>query len=132
MSIRSDRTGFGPLFDMADSTNLVDRRTVSTVAPQALFLLNDPFAIEQARSLARRLLAEKVPDDPARIARAYLLLYGRPALPEEVRIGQAFLAKARTAPARKPAGAPAPNVEESAWTTYSQILLSANEFMYVD
>ena len=131
MTIRSDRTGFGPLFDMADSTNLVDRRTVSTVAPQALFLLNDPFAIEQARSLSRRLLAE-AKDDAARIDRAYRLLYGRPASPEEARIGQAFLARARKAPTASMAGPGAPNVEETAWTAYSQILLSANEFMYVD
>ena len=44
MTIRSDRTGFGPLFDAADSTAPVSVRTVSTVAPQALFLLNHPFA----------------------------------------------------------------------------------------
>ena len=43
MTIRSDRTGFGPLFDAADPTAPVDKRTVSTVAPQALFLLNHPF-----------------------------------------------------------------------------------------
>ena len=132
ITVRSDRTGFGPLFDMADSTNLVDKRTISTVAPQALFLLNDSFAIEQARELGRRLLAEPALDEQARIGRAYLLLFGRPALPQEVRIGQAFLAKARTSPVRKPEGGASPNVEESAWTAYSQILLSANEFMYVD
>ena len=34
MTIRSDRSGFGPLFDQADSTAPVDRRTVSTVAPR--------------------------------------------------------------------------------------------------
>jgi mono/diheme cytochrome c family protein len=131
MTVRSDRTGFGPLFDMADSTNLVDRRNVSTVAPQALFLLNDLFALEQARALAKRLSAESK-GDVVRIGRAYLLLYGRPALPEEVRIGQAFLAKAHSDPTGKSAGASSGNVEESAWTAYSQILLSANEFMYVD
>ena len=44
MTVRSDRSGFGPLFDVADPTAPIDRRTVSTVAPQALFLLNHPFA----------------------------------------------------------------------------------------
>src|SRR4029077_7373668 len=43
LTVRSDRSGFRPLFDVADSTALVDTRTVSTVAPQALFLLNNPF-----------------------------------------------------------------------------------------
>src|SRR5262249_50048711 len=42
MTVRSDRSGFGPLFDVADPTAPVDRRTISTVAPQALFLMNHP------------------------------------------------------------------------------------------
>ena len=49
MTIRSDRSSFGPLFDAADSTAIVDKRTVSTVAPQALFLLNNPFVIGTGR-----------------------------------------------------------------------------------
>ena len=44
--------------DSADSTALVDTRTVSTVAPQALFLLNNPFILAQTKALARRLLAD--------------------------------------------------------------------------
>ena len=49
MTIRSDRTGFGPLFDAADRTAPVEKRTVSTVAPQALFLLNHPFVEDAGR-----------------------------------------------------------------------------------
>ncbi len=44
-TIRSDRSGFGPLFDTADPTAPVEKRTISTVAPQALFLLNHPFML---------------------------------------------------------------------------------------
>src|SRR5260370_22657367 len=55
MTVRSDRSGFGPLFDVADPTALIDRRTVSTVAPQALFLVNNPFVIENVRALSERL-----------------------------------------------------------------------------
>src|SRR5207245_919789 len=57
MTIRSDRSGFGPLFDVADSTAPADHRNVSTVAPQALFLMNHPFAKDQALALARRVMA---------------------------------------------------------------------------
>ena len=60
MTIRSDRTGFGPLFDAADSTAPVDVRTVSTVAPQALFLLNHPFAKAQAVAFADRILKARI------------------------------------------------------------------------
>jgi hypothetical protein len=118
MTVRSDRSGFAPLFDAADSTAPVDVRTVSTVAPQALFLMNNPFALAQTKSLARRV-QESARDDRGRIARAYALLYGRPPGSEEVRIGLEFLAKA---------GAPAGR----AWEEYCQVLLCANEFLYVD
>jgi hypothetical protein len=117
MTVRSDRSGFGPLFDSADSTAPVDRRTVSTVAPQALFLLNSPFMLEQTRALGRRIRAE-AKDDGARIARAYALLYGRPPLAEEVALGQGFLKRA--------------GGTERAWEEYCQVLLCANEFLYVD
>ena len=90
MTIRSDRSGFGPLFDAADSTAMVDRRTVSTVAPQALFLLNNPFVLEQTKALAQRV-ADGDKDDRARIERAYLLLYGRPPTTRRSKIGLDFL-----------------------------------------
>ena len=117
MTVRSDRSGFGPLFDTADPTVEVDRRTISTVAPQALFLLNHPFALEQRRELAKRIRAVKG-DDGEKISRAYVLLYGRPPSDEEKKIGLDFL---------KGAGATV-----QAWEEYCQVLLCANEFIYVD
>ena len=44
------------VFDFADPSMVTGRRNVSTVAPQALFLMNHPFVIEQSRAAARRLL----------------------------------------------------------------------------
>jgi hypothetical protein len=117
MTVRSDRSGFGPLFDVADPTAIVDRRTVSTVAPQALFLLNHPFVLEQARTVAGRIRAEKS-DDTQRLETLYMRLYGRPPSADEARIGKEFLS--RSGPAEK------------AWEEYCQILLCANEFIYVD
>jgi hypothetical protein len=117
MTIRSDRSGFRPLFDSADSTALVDTRTVSTVAPQALILLNNPFMLAQTKALARRVLAE-AKDDRARVEHAYHLLYARPPLAEEVKIGLNFLGRAGRG--------------EAGWEAYCQVLLCANEFIYID
>jgi hypothetical protein len=117
MTVRSDRSGFGPLFDSADPTAPVDRRTISTVAPQALFLMNHPFVLEQTRALAQRV-REAAKEDRERIERAYELLYGRPPLAKEVEIGLAFLGTAKQA--------------DKAWEEYCQALLCANEFIYVD
>ncbi len=117
MTIRSDRSGFGPLFDAADSTAPVDKRTVSTVAPQALFLLNNPFVLAQTKALAKRILAAQK-EERARIDYAYRLLYGRSPTAEEVKIGRDFLKRV--------------GGSEQAWQEYGEILLCANEFIYID
>ncbi len=116
MTIRSDRSGFGPLFDTADPTAPVEKRTISTVAPQALFLLNNSFVLEQTQTLAKRIVAVGK-DERARIDRVYRLLYSRSPSVEEERIGLDFVS--RTA-------------GERGWEEYCQVLLCANEFMYVD
>ena len=56
---------------------------MTTVAPQALFLMNHPFSIESARRLVRRpdVVAEK--DVVGKVARLYRLLYGRGPRAEE-------------------------------------------------
>jgi hypothetical protein len=115
-TVRSDRSSFGPLFDAADSTAIIDRRTVSTVAPQALFLLNNPFVLDVARDLSRRILNEGPTDDRGRIDRAYALLFGRPPTAVEAEIGTRLLAVGG----------------DAAWEAYAHVLLCTNEFLYVD
>ena len=90
------------VFDFADPSMVVGRRDASTVAPQALFLMNHPFVLEQARHAARRLLAEPGRDDPGRIDRAYRLALGRPPTAAELRIGLDCVDEA--APARRRGG----------------------------
>jgi hypothetical protein len=118
MTIRSDRSGFGPLFDVADSTEPVATRSVSTVAPQALFLLNHPFVMEQKAALARLILAADKADNKERIQKAYILLYARPPTEEEMQIGQDFLSREGSS--------------AQAWEEFCEILLCANEFIFVD
>ena len=106
-------------FDAANPDQSTETRTVSTVAPQALFLLNDAFVWNQAQRLAQRLRAE-VPDGVARVDRAYRLLFGRPPRAEEMRIGKVFLARA------------AKESADAAWIDYIHVLLCSNEFVYLD
>lgn len=40
------------VFDFADPSMVVGHRNASTVAPQALFLMNHPFIVEQVRAAA--------------------------------------------------------------------------------
>jgi hypothetical protein len=106
------------LNDFPDPTTHSASRTPTTTPLQQLFVLNSDFMRRAATALAGRLSAAG-PDDAGRVRRAYLLLYGRPATLAEERLGQQFLA-----------GCGADRQE--AWREYAQVLLSSNEFLYVD
>ncbi len=110
------------LFDFPDPNITSESRPTTTVALQQLFVLNSDFMVEQARALAKRLEVA-APDDAGRIRKAYPLLYGRPATEREVQLGLEFL----TTPEDETAKAGL-----SRWEQYAQVLLGANEFMYVD
>jgi mono/diheme cytochrome c family protein len=107
------------LFDFPDPNITSGERPVTTVPLQQLFVLNSEFMVRNARALAARL-AETKGDDADRIRRAFPLLYGRPATQEELQLGLAFL------------HAPQAKDGLSRWEQYAQVLLSANEFLYVD
>ncbi|MEO6435865.1 MAG: DUF1553 domain-containing protein, partial [Tepidisphaeraceae bacterium] len=130
---RSDRSNYRSLFDAADSTAIVEKRTDSTVAPQALFLMNHPFTLERAKQLAERVAREGGADDASKIGWLYRTLFGRPAEVKEVEIGQKLLAKKiSTTQATTQATTNPSSLQDSAWQAYCQVLLCANEFMYVD
>jgi hypothetical protein len=122
MTIRSDRSNFRSLFDAADPTAIVEQRAVSTVAPQALFLMNNPFALAQAKALAGRVSKLSEANDRKKIEWLYQNLYGRSPDKEETGIGLALLASAGKDK----------QTSEYAWLGYCQALLCANEFVYVD
>ena len=71
------------VFDFADPSVPTGTRNTSTAVPQALFLMNHPFVMDQARHAAARLSAEGGADEEARVMRAYRLALGREARPHE-------------------------------------------------
>ena len=117
---RWDRSNFATLFDAANPDASVEKRTVSTVAPQALFLINHDFVQTQAGHFATRLLRGAPGDEAARIDWAYRVLFGRTPRAEEIRIGHDLLARS---------GGPE---TEAAWRDFAHVLLCSNEFIYVD
>ena len=122
MTIRSDRATYQFLFDAADPNTINEQRIDSTVAPQALFLMNHPFTMAQTKALVARLEKEGPKDDAGRVQWLYQLLYGRQAEKKEIKVGLNALQHARAGMADK----------ELAWEEYCQVLLCANEFIYVD
>ena len=74
---RNTRVPLLESFDMPDNSTPCGRREVSTVAPQALMLLNSPLAVDAARAFAKRV-AQEAGDDPARqVQRAFELALQR-------------------------------------------------------
>ena len=112
------------LFDFPDANISSEKRTETTVAQQQLFVLNSPFFVNQAKAFSGRVQKEAT-DEGERIRRAYLLAYGRPARSIEVEIGLRFLAA-------KDDHEETSKNKLTRWERYSQALLAANEFLYVD
>ena len=106
------------VFDFADPSMVVGVRNVSTVAPQALFLMNHPFVGEQARLAALRLIAEKLPDDDARVLRAYRLALGRAPTAGENTVAKKLLRDSANG--------------TEAWTDLFHALLASADFRYVN
>ncbi len=113
---RWNRSSYAMLFDAANPDSSTEQRNVSTVAPQALLLLNHPFAQSQAKYLAERLLREVPEDESARIDHAYGMIFNRSPTAEEIHIAQQVVAQ----------GA------ESGWSDLAHVLMCSNEFSYLD
>jgi mono/diheme cytochrome c family protein len=113
------------VFDQPVLETNCTRRAVSTVSSQALTLLNSEFLVRQADLFAARVLQEN-PDDPA--GAALRLAFGRPATAQERATFAAFLA----AQTERHAHALPAQARQRALADLCQVLLSANEFAYVD
>jgi hypothetical protein len=123
---RSASPGFGPLFDAANPAMHVDRRAVSTVAPQALYLMNDPMLAEAARGMTQRLDVSGDRVEGQRIEALYKVIFGRTPTPAEVERGTAFIEQA----VADPNSGSTESVDP--WEVYAQALLLTNEFLFID
>jgi hypothetical protein len=129
MQQRIRRHPFFAVFDGADTNSSTGARMITTTPLQALFVMNDPFAHEQAEALAQRVAAAFPGNVVARISLAHKLLYGREATAAETSEAVVYLAGFR---ARLPANQPPTERETSAWTSYARALMGANEFIFLD
>jgi hypothetical protein len=115
------------LFDGPDANASTPVRVANTTALQALFSMNNDFAEEQASALAARVsIARETPQQ--RLDLAYNLLYGRSPQQAETKLALDYLAKATG----KNPELPAEERTRAAWTGLMRVLLSANEFFYID
>jgi hypothetical protein len=126
-------------FDFASPDTHAPQRFTTTVPQQALFMMNSPFVVEQARALVTRKEVVDIKDSTQRIQALYRLLYQRTATPEEVALGLRFLESAEPEVSTQKAADVIESKADSnpakpltAWEKYAQVLLLANEFVFVD
>ena len=116
------------VFDPADANASTPLRGSSVTALQALSEMNSEFIHTQADQFAVRV-GMAYSDTPGRIQFAYKLALGRPATPAEVQEGSAYLAKAKAA---LKDGLPAERQSRAALASFLHVLLSSDEFFFVD
>jgi hypothetical protein len=104
---------------------------VTIVPQQGLYLMNSHWMQSISEACVRQVAA--LPEDGQRIGTLFRLILGREPTPEELQLGQRFLAGATQPvdPLAEPGAAEAPTPLPP-WAQYAQALLLTNEFTYLD
>ncbi len=116
------------IFDAPDALLSLPVRSSTTIAPQALLLMNNDHVREYARSLAQRIAPKPEWPLPESVRIGYLLTLSRPPSVQERADALAFL-QAQTDSYR---ASNQPHPEDLALIDFAQVLLSLNEFLYIE
>ena len=143
--VRNQLPNMFQTFDFADANAVTAKRNDTTVAPQALLMLNSAFVRDESAHFAKRLL-EEMPEHPLfervyrlglaqekeedRLRLAHLEVLGRPPTAEELQEAKSFLAEYDRR--LQSAGRSQEESRLAAWQSYCQSLFSLNEFLYVN
>jgi len=111
------------LFDFPEPSQIRGEREITTVTPQALFMMNSRFVAEAADGAAKALLEEKG-DDTARIRIAYLRALGRQPDKQETDTALAFLHGEKFSAAKT-------INDPYTWAMFVQSLMASAEFRYL-
>jgi hypothetical protein len=131
--VRNDLPQAFEVFDFADPDVTTGRRDATTVATQALYLMNSGFALESSRAAAKRLLSLQG-DDAARLTDLYRRSLGRSPSDKERDAVLKFLADFRRSAAKAPTQpkAPAATPDEDAWSAVCLAVFGCTEFRFTE
>jgi hypothetical protein len=101
------------MFDLPAAAVTCEQRVVTNVPLQKLFFLNSDSVERRSAALAARITGKSTDE---KIAAVYRRLWQRPPSESERRLGRAFVEGGGS----------------GVWKEYAQVLLSSNEFAYVD
>ena len=108
--------------DFPDPSMLSGERQTSTVAPQALLMMNSDLVHEHSLAVAEQLLKSPL-DDAQRINLTYKRILKRQPTIEEVAAASSFIRDSGLSAASNPA---------TVWQSLCRVLISSNEFSYIE
>ena len=113
------------IFDYPDATTASDGRSRTNVPPQALFMMNSRFVVEKSLGFAKRLLDDSSSSDAQRVERAYLMALTRRPTAADVDAALTYVADLERKLEK-------PDAHLTAWQSFCHILMSTNEFLYLN
>ena len=119
---RSNLPTLYTLFDFGDATTPEGHRNPTTVATQALFVMNSPLVNREAKNVADSVLKQER-QDKRRVEEIYLRVLDRRPDANEVDQGLTYLTNLRKKWNQID--------EEQAWTSLTHVLMASNEFIFV-
>ena len=115
-------------FDFPDPSVVNGDRSTTTIPSQALVMMNSKLMDQAAQGLASHLLSSGTADSLSLVRRAFLRVLGRPAGDDEENRWISMLVKLEES--YREAGEK--EARKKAWRSFARVLLSSNEFIYVE
>ena len=106
------------LFDFPDPGTVNGNRADTTIAPQALYLMNSPLVLRTCATMAKQLLAEKNLNNAQRVEWFYAKIYNRKPTVKENKRAEAFVNEFV-------------QDRHASWQALCQALILSNEFLYL-
>jgi hypothetical protein len=116
--VRNNLSPMFEVFDFPEPSETKGHRDVTTVPTQALFMMNSPFVMAQAKNAAKRLLELGLASDEAKIKRVYLETLGRTPTAVETKNASEYVQSLSESTAA------------DAWGRFYQALFESAEFRY--
>jgi hypothetical protein len=106
------------LFDFPDPGTVNGNRADTTIAPQALYLMNSPLVLRTCATMAKQLLAQKKLTNAQRVEWLYAKVYNRKPTAKESKSAVVFVNEFY-------------QERLASWQALCQALVSSNEFLYL-
>jgi len=129
---RSRPLGVLATFDAPEMSPNCTQRNFSTVAPQALLMMNSRFALDHATMLAKRIAARAPQDLPQQARQGWRLCFAQDPSTAQSQAAVEFLQQQRAHFERHPVADKKTTAAMAALSSYCHALISSNRFLYID